>query len=180
MRKKSYKELSPLDLKIIASLKDNARKPIADIADMVGVSARTARRHLEDMISEGSLDLAVPMDLQSGGDMLVVTHVNLRDGSDKVDVGRRLLSKYPFRDQYVRTFSNLPSLLLWVFWTDKMTEMRRAIKEIGEDADVLAVMPNFAYLERIYTTWQAKLPAVRAPPSKKARTHNLHSRVRLQ
>src|SRR4030066_2124018 len=56
-RRQTYKELSPLDLRIIASLKDNARRPIAEIAVMLGVSARTVRRHLENMISEGSLDL---------------------------------------------------------------------------------------------------------------------------
>ena len=179
-RKQSYKELAPLDLKIIASLKDNARRSTADIADRVGVSAKTVRRHLEDMISEGSLDLDVPMDLPSGGDMFLVMHVNLRDGADKGEVGRRLLSKYPFQGHYVRTFSNLPNFLTWVFWSDKMTEIRKVLKEIGEDEDVLAVMLNFAYLERIYTTWRDKLPAVRTRPSKKARTHNLHSGLRIQ
>lgn len=179
-RKQSYKELSSLDLKIIASLKDNARRPIADIADMVGVSARTARRHLEDMISEGSLDLSAPMDLPSGGDMFLIMHVNLRDGADKGEVGRRLLSKYPFQDQYVRTFSNLPSFLMWVFWSDKMTEIRKVLIEIDEDEDVLAVMPNFAYLERIYATWRDKLTAVQTRPSENARTHNLHSGLRIQ
>jgi DNA-binding Lrp family transcriptional regulator len=179
-RKQSYKELSSLDLKIIASLKDNARRPIADIADMVGVSARTARRHLEDMISEGSLDLSAPMDLPSGGDMFLIMHVNLRDGADKGEVGRRLLSKYPFQDQYVRTFSNLPSFLMWVFWSDKMTEIRKVLIEIDEDEDVLAVMPNFAYLERIYATWRDKLTAVQTRPSENARTHNLHFGLRIQ
>ncbi|HEX7392822.1 MAG TPA: winged helix-turn-helix transcriptional regulator [Thermoplasmata archaeon] len=174
-RKQSYKELSPLDLKIIASLKDNARRPVADIADMVGASAKTVRRHLENMMSEGSLDLSMPSDLALGGDMFLVTHVNLRDGADKGEVGRRLLSKSPFQDQYMRTFSNLPSLLIWVFWSGKMTEIRKALREVGEDEDVLAVMVNFAFLERIYTTWRDKLPEVRTRPSEKTNAHNLHS-----
>jgi len=179
-RKQSYKELSPLDLKIIASLKDDARRPIAEIADMVGVSARTVRRHLEGMISEGSLDMSVPMDSALGGDMFLIMHVNLRDGADKREVGRRLISKNYFQDQYIRTHSNLPSLLMWVFWSDKMTEIRKVLREIGEDEDVLSVMLNFAYLERVYTTWRDKLPGVRARPSRKARTHNLRSGLRTQ
>lgn len=179
-RKQSYKELSPLDLKIIASLKDDARRPIADIADVVGVSAKTVRRHLEDMMSEGSLDMSVPSDLALGGDMFLVTHVNLRAGADKVEVGRRLLSKSPFQDQYIRTFSNLPGLLIWVFWSGKMAEIRKVLREVGEDEDVIAVMPNFAYLERIYATWRDKLPAVRAHPSKNVRTHNVQSGPRKQ
>jgi len=175
-RKQSYKELSPLDLKIIASLKDNARRPISEIADIAGVSAKTARRHLEDMISEGSLDMSAPEDLSLGGDLFLVMHVNLRDGVDKREVGRRLLSKDYFQDQYIRTFDNLPSLLIWVFWSDKMTEIRKALKETGEDEDVQSAMLNFAYLERIYaTTWRDRLPATQTHSAKRPRTHGLHS-----
>jgi DNA-binding Lrp family transcriptional regulator len=179
-RKQSYKKLSPLDLRIVASLKDNARRPIAEIADMLGVSAKTVRRHLEDMMSEGSLDLSVPADLALGGDMFLVMHVSLRDGADKREVGRRLLSKYPFQDGYVRTHSNLPGLLSWVFWSDSMTEIRKVVREVGEDEDVQAVMLNFAYLERLYPNWRDKLPEVRALSSRKASEHKAHSGPRIR
>jgi DNA-binding Lrp family transcriptional regulator len=165
-RKQSYKELSPLDLRIIASLKGDARRPIADIADMVGASAKTVRRHLEDMISVGSLELQVLMDNTSSGPILSAVHVNLKDGANKGEVGRRLLSKCPSHPAYVRAFSNLPGFLALVFWSDKMAEIRKVFREIGEDTDVLAVMLNFGYLERIYnTTWRDKLPAVQTRPS---------------
>jgi len=177
-RKQSYKELSPLDLKIIASLKDNARRSIADIADMVGVSAKTVRRHLEEMISEGSLDLNVPWDPASGEDVYTIVHVNLREGADKVKVGTRLLSKYPL--VFVRSFSNLPDFLLCALCSDKMTETRRTLREINGDEDVLSMMFNLNYFERKYTTWRDKLPAVRVRPSKKARAHKLHSLPRRQ
>ena len=170
-RRQSYRELSPLDLKIIASLKDDARRPITDIAEMVGVSAKTVRRHLEDMISEGSLDMSMPVDFQAGGDLFLIMHVNLRDGADKREVGRRLLSKNYFQDQYIRTHSNLPSLIVWVFWSDKIAEIRRALKETSKDEEVLSVLLNFAYLERIYPTWRDKLPEVWTSPSSNAGRH---------
>jgi len=179
-RKQSYKELTPLDLRIIASLKDDARRSVADIADMVGVSTKTVRRHLEDMISDGALDLHAPMDLTSGGDLFLVMHVNLGDGADKVEAGRRLLSRCYFQDQYIRTFSNLPGFLVWAFWSDKMTEIRRALRATGEDEDVVSVMLNFAYIERIYPTWRDKLPEVRTHARVKARTHKLSPRHMTQ
>ena len=179
-RKHSHKELSPLDLKIIASLKDDARRPIADIADMVGASAKTVRRHLEDMISDGSLEMQMPQDLASGGDSFLIAEVNLRDGANKVEVGRRLLSKSTVQDQYVRTYSNLPNLLAWVFWSNEMADIRRVVREVNEDEDVLSVVPNFVYLERLYPTWRDKLPEVQTPPSKKARTRYLPSGLRRQ
>jgi DNA-binding Lrp family transcriptional regulator len=179
-RKQSYKKLTSLDLKIIASLKDNARRPIAEIADRVGVSAKTVRRHLEGMTSGGSLEFDVPWDLLPGGDMFTLMHVNLREGADKGEVGRRLFSMYPLLNVYIRSFSNLPSFLLCILWSDKMTEMRKVLREIGEDEDVLTVTPNLLYLEHTYATWRDKLPEVQTRSSEKARTHKLHSRLRTQ
>jgi len=167
-RKQSVRELTPLDLRIIASLKDDARRSMADIAEMVGASAKTVRRHLENMISEGSLDLYMHEDLPLAGDMLFVMHVNVEDGADKVEVGRRLLSKSLFQDQFVRAFSNLPGSLHWVFWSADIAQIRKALREVGEDEDVLSSMPNFVFLERIYPTWRDKLPVVGRRHSRKA------------
>ncbi|MBN1676917.1 MAG: winged helix-turn-helix transcriptional regulator [Candidatus Thermoplasmatota archaeon] len=171
----SYRDLSPLDLRIVVALKDDARRSTSEVAKMVGVSVKTVSRHLERMISEGSLEMSTPQDLSSAGDLFAVMHVTLREGADKAEVGSRLLSKHMFVDEYVRTFTNIPNLLIWVFWSDKMTEIRRAVREADEDEDVRAVMLNLVYLERIYTTtWRDRLPAVRTPPPGKARTRSLH------
>jgi DNA-binding Lrp family transcriptional regulator len=160
-------DLSALDFKIIGSLRDDARRPMAEIAKMVGVSTKTVRRHLENLTSRGALDMSVPMDMTLGGDLFMVMHVNLKYGADKRDVGRRLLSKHYFKDQYIRTHSNLPSLLAWVLWSDKISEVRRALKETSEDKDVTSVMINFAYMERIYKTWRDRLPEFEAQARRK-------------
>ncbi len=171
-RKESYKRLSPLDLRIIASLRDNARRPVAEIADAIGVSSKTVRRHLEGMISDGSLEMNVPMDLTSAGDMLAIMHVNLRNGADKREVGRRLFSRHYFSDQYIRTHINLPSFLAWVFWSDDINQIRKALRETGDDEDVQSVTLNFAYYERLYnTTWRDKLADVQYRPPKRQNAH---------
>lgn len=169
-KKETYRELSPIDLKIIASLKDDVRKSVADIAKNIGVTAKTVKRHLEGMISEGSLELHMPMDLSSAGDLFLAMHVNIVDGADKAEVAKRLLSRRYFQDQYVRTFSNHPCLLLWVFWSDKMNEIRRALKTTSDDEDVQSVALNFVYLERIYPTWRDKLPQILSRSSKSVGT----------
>ena len=147
---------------------------------MVGASTKTVRRHLDSMISDGSLDMSMPMDGLSGGYMFLIMHVSLRGGANKREVGRRLLSKHYFQDQYFRTLSNLPNLLVWVFWSDKITEVRKVLRETSEDEDVTSVMLNFAYLERIYPTWRDELPEVRAPHSEKGRPHRTRPRIRRQ
>ena len=171
-RKESYRELSPLDLKIITSLKDDARRPIAEIAKSVGVSTKTARRHLENMLADGSMEFNMPVDLGSGGDLFLIMHMELRDGADRRVVGRSLLAKHYFRDQYIRTYSNYPGLLMWVFWSNDINLVRKALKETEHRDDVKSVMLNFAYQERIYyNTWRDRLPEVQSATTRAGRSH---------
>ena len=158
-QKQNYRALSPIDLRIIASLDDDARKPTAEIAESVGLSARTVRRRLDRMKLEGLLTFDIPWDLPSGEDMFTLMFLNLRRGSDKGEVARRLLSKYQLRVTVVRSFSNLPDFLIGLLKSDKTREIRKILKEISEDEDVLAVTPNLIYLEREYWSWDQKLPA---------------------
>jgi len=173
--KPNCRELTLLDLKIIASLHDNARRTIADIADMVGASTKTVKRHLERMISDGSLSLEMRGDPTQGGDVEALVHVGLRDGADKMEVGRRLLSKYPFQITYIRTFSNLPLFLLCIFYGNKMAEILKVLKEIGEDPDVVAITPNITCAYRTYETWRDKLPAAMVANAKEIRKHSSSS-----
>jgi len=178
--KPNCKRLTALDFMIIASLRDNARRPIADICDMVGASTRTVRRHLENMISDGSLTLEMRGDPTQGGDVEALVHVSLRDGADKMEVGRRLLSKYPFHITYIRTFSNLPLFLLCVFYGNKMAEILKVLSEIGGDPDVVAVMPNISCAYRVYETWRDRLPAIMIASAKETRRHNSNPGLRTQ
>jgi DNA-binding Lrp family transcriptional regulator len=166
--------LTPLDLRIISSLSGNARRPVADVARDVGASTKTVRRHLERMLSNGSVELHARQDAPSGGDMLYLMHLNLRSGVDKIGTGRRILAQYPFPDAYIRAFSNMPSFLMWVFWTDKVTAMREVLSRISEDKDILSVVPNFGYLERLYPTWRDNLTAA---SSDIAKMHILRSKL---
>jgi len=172
-RKQEYRELTELDLRIIASLKGDVRKPVADIAQSLGVTPKTIQRHLGDMISDGSLEFDVPWDLMPGEDMFTFMGVNLREGADKGEVGRRLLARHQGVNLYVRSPCNLPSFLLCVLCSDKMTEIRRVVREIEEDEEVLNVKPNLLYIERTYPTWRDRLLEV--PPHANTRTHKLRS-----
>ncbi len=159
-RKENYTELSPLDLKIISALKDDVRRPATKIAHDLGVSTKTVRRHLEAMKSDCSLDYYQPWDLTLGEDMSTVLYIHLRAGANKVTVARRLISKDPIHANYFRAFGNLPNFLLGLITSSRMNEIRNIIREIAEDDDVLAVIPNLLYFERSYLTWDLRAPMV--------------------
>jgi DNA-binding Lrp family transcriptional regulator len=156
-RKEAHRTLSPLDLKIIAVLQDDARKPVQGIAEEVNASTKTVRHHLDRMISEGCLDFQIPMDMARRGDHLIVASVRLADGASKAAIGRKILSRSFFMDQYVRTYSNITDMVHWVFWSDDIDATRNALGEVSEYEEVLSVVPHFCYNERMYPTWKDKL-----------------------
>ncbi len=151
--KESYKKLSPLDLNIIAALQGNARKPIAEIAKSIGASVKTVRRHIGVMRREGSLDYGEPWDLPPGEDMITIVHVTLKRSADTVKSARKLLRIDPVHFMYLRQFSNLPNYLVGLISSNRMIEIRKILKEIKEDENVLSAIPNLLYSERGYTPW---------------------------
>jgi DNA-binding Lrp family transcriptional regulator len=169
---KNYRDVSPIDLKIIVSLDDNARKPVAEIASDVGASTRTVRRHLERMKLEGVLTFDMPWDIPSGEDMYTLMYLNIRSGADKAKIARRLLSRNPLRVTVVRSFSNLPHFLMGLLKSDGMKETRKILSDISNDEDILSVTPNLIYLEREYWSWDQKLPAALARIPEHAGRHH--------
>jgi len=156
-QKTQYRKLSALDLKIIAALQIDSRMPIEEIARRTGTSARTARRHIEVMRREGSLDYVSPWDIPPGADMVTVVHITLKEGADAVTSARRLLTIDPVHFVLLRQFSNLPGFLTGLVTSDGMRQTREILSEIREDKDVLSVTPNLIYYERGYDSWDYRL-----------------------
>jgi len=165
--KRNFVTLSPIDLKMMAMLQDDARKPVAEIADAIGISARTVRKHLTSMYSEGSMLFDWLWDLTSGEAMVTLLFVKLRSGADKVKFADRLLSKDPVHFICPASFCNIPGLLIVYLSSENMKEIRKLLRWIAEDEDVLTVTPNLIYDERLY--WADDLRATEAVirPSKR-------------
>lgn len=76
------RDLTPLDWRVLQALRANPRATPSDLAPVVGVSARTVKRHLTRMAEEGSVFL-VPMIDPSKADGLFLFEllVYLREGT---------------------------------------------------------------------------------------------------
>lgn len=58
------RRLSPLDWRILLAMHDDARRPLSDVAEEIGVTAKTVRNRLQTMRDEGSIDEYVQIDFQ--------------------------------------------------------------------------------------------------------------------
>lgn len=155
--KGSSKRLSPLDLRIIAALRDSVRKPASAIARSMGISTRTVRRHLEAMKNDGSMDYYIPLDIPPGEDMYTLIFVTLKNKDDAVRTAKRLLRIDPVHLQFLRRFSNLPSILAGTISSNKMSDIRKILNRVEQDDAVLSVTPNLLYSERRYSQWDYRL-----------------------
>ncbi|HEC38767.1 hypothetical protein LCGC14_0916300 [marine sediment metagenome] len=118
--------LSKLDYLIIHSLKDNSRKPIADISDEVGVSTKTVRRHLNRLIEKKLIDLRIDWYPDKTAEFLSFVQIYLDSSKtiDKINIVDDLRKEYGSKITFSWIFGNLPNLLVICFWTRIMKELQ--------------------------------------------------------
>jgi DNA-binding Lrp family transcriptional regulator len=148
--------LYPLDREIIYSLRDNSRKALADIAEELGVSAKTVRRRLSSMINKGLIELSMEWYPDASNDIMTIVHIRLKHAVEKNAASNVLKTYFPNMIFYW-SFSNLPNELLSVFWTNTMKELKDIQQRLVSEEIVESIMPNILYSGYIFDTWRDEL-----------------------
>jgi DNA-binding Lrp family transcriptional regulator len=150
------KTLYALDYQILHSLKDNSRKTTSDVADELGVSAKTVRRRLSQMIWKGLIELSVEWYPDASNDIITIFHVNLKPETDKNKVNA-LFKKYSPNLIFYWGLSNIPNVFLAFVWTNTMKELQNIRESFENEPTVQAVAPNILYTGYIFNTWRDKV-----------------------
>ena len=159
--------LYPLDYQIVYALHKNSRKPVSDVAEELGVSAKTVRRRLSRMIREGLIELSIEWYPDASNDIMTIFHLHLKASADKSKVGPLLIKKYSPNAFFLLSFSNLPNLLLCVVWTNTMKELQD-IREVFERKEVFEfVVPNVLHIGFIFDTWRDELVFEKGAPTRR-------------
>ncbi len=151
--KQSDLELCELDYRIIRSLKDNSRKPIADIADELAISAKTVHRRLNRMIENGLIELSMDWYPDKSNDIITLMDVRLVPQAD-ASRAWAIMRKYAPNTLFYWSFVNLPNTLTYVLWTNTMNEFQTLRQEIEQEEGVQSVVPNILYTGYIFKTWR--------------------------
>ncbi len=153
----SGSELSPLDKRIIASMKKDARKAVADVATELNVTATTVKRRLDRMIEEGSIEFALGLHPGLSGDIITIMNVILREGSDKMAVGNEFVQRFNPTVGYYRTFSNIPDMIVMLAWTKTLKDLENLLIAVEKNPKVRSAVPHIIYAGRYYETWRERL-----------------------
>ncbi|MFX0097921.1 MAG: winged helix-turn-helix transcriptional regulator [Candidatus Hodarchaeota archaeon] len=169
---KIEKILYPLDRQIISSLSSDSRKTIADIADEIGVAAKTIRRRLSAMIRKELLEFSIQWYPDASNDIITVIHIRLKPEADKTTVANIMEKYFPNLLLHYR-FINVPNELFCIVWTNTMKELRDLLQSLADENVVSSIVSNILYTGYIFDTWRDELvkekgaPLIKEPVKKK-------------
>ena len=150
-------KLSPLDLRIIASLKDDARKPYAQVGEEIGATARTVRLRLDRMIEEGSVELILKVNPTFARTINSVVHVFTREGVDRNIMGIELMKRFPASVLFFRSYCNIPDMISVATNHRMMSSLFETMNILYEDKRVTKVIPNIVITAWEFDTWREKI-----------------------
>jgi len=154
--KPSDMALYDLDYRIIRSLKDNSRKAISDVADELGVSAKTVRRRLSRMIKNGLIELSLEWYPDASNDIITLFDVRLKPDTD-MSRAHSILKKYSPNILFYWAFMNMPNIVTYVVWTNAMQKLQSIRENLEKEAGVISVVPNILYVGYIFSTWRDQI-----------------------
>jgi DNA-binding Lrp family transcriptional regulator len=150
-------ELCSLDYKIIHSLKTAARKPIAEVAEETGVSAKTVRRRLDRMTKNFLIELSIDWFPDASNDIISAFHVNLKPDADK-NLPLTILEKNYPNILFYWGFSNMPNTYFFVTWNPTSRDIKNLREKIEQEPGVQSASPNVIFTGYMFETWRDKTP----------------------
>jgi DNA-binding Lrp family transcriptional regulator len=145
--------LSSLDKKIIRSLHDDSRKPISDVTEELGISVKTIRRRLTNMIDHFLLELSLEWYPDASNDIITILHLHLKPTVEKKNISQAL-GKYMPNLLFSWSFSNIPNELMAVVWTNTMKELKEIQERLTKENLFESIIPNILYVGYIFETWR--------------------------
>jgi Lrp/AsnC family leucine-responsive transcriptional regulator len=149
--------LCDLDYKIINSLRDDSRKAIADIANELGISAKTVRRRLNRMIENNLIELALEWYPDKSNDITTLIDIRLKPDSNLTTTGFHIIKEYNPNALFFWSFANIPNALTFVIWTNSMGELHNLRERIEKEPDVTSAVPYILCTGYIFETWRDRL-----------------------
>lgn len=147
-------ELSSVDHRIAHSLQSDSRKPLEDIADELGLSARTVKRHLDRMIEEGALEFGLDWNPSYAAGITSLIMVRKKKDADLGKVRDLLNERFGDSIIFISSFTNLFDVLGCYCWTPTVMRQRGLVDSIGGTEGVDVVMSKILQDGWVQRTWR--------------------------
>ncbi len=146
--------MSKLDYRIVNALHSDSRRPLTDVSDELGVSARTVRRRLSKMEREGSVELTVRMMPTASPDILGFFHVTLNEGVDRSEAMARVANDFKPNILSIAPLSDHPDFFIVNVWTKTMRDLRDIRERFLEEDIFRSVIVDILFEGYFFDTWR--------------------------
>lgn len=144
--------LSSLDYKILKVLNRDSRKTFSEIADEVGLSAKTVRNRIERMNVNNLAYFTIEWTPKSENDFITIFHLYLKEGSDTNSILKHLMGKYSKNTAYCLSFSNIHNLITMHTWAKTSKESQK-IQEALQSEGFKDVIPRIILYGYYFDSW---------------------------
>ncbi|MHA1985420.1 MAG: winged helix-turn-helix transcriptional regulator [Promethearchaeota archaeon] len=147
--------LTTIDFKILKTLNKDARKPITDIADDVGISAKTVRKRLDRMIEYNLVSFTIELIIHK---IIYVTvfHIYLNEGTDMNSTIQHINKKYFKNLVYCLNYSNIPNYITVHTWALNAQESQKIEEELQKEG-FKDIVPRIFLSAKWYDCWVDQL-----------------------
>jgi DNA-binding Lrp family transcriptional regulator len=146
------KPLTNIDYSVLKSLNRDARKPIIEIAEEVGLSAKTVRKSLDQMLENNLATFSIEWAPLYKDSFISVFHLKLKAGTDINSMIKHLTEKYAQNIVVIGSFSNLPNFILLEIWTNTPRDSQQLQEELQSEG-FKDVVPHIFMSISWYTCW---------------------------
>ena len=144
--------LSSIDYKILKSLNMDARKPITDIAEDVGLSAKTVRRRLDSMVENNLATFTIQWKPLHTNSFIAVFDINLNEGMEIGSTIQYLNKKFSKNLVTSYSFSNIPNRITIETWARTAKEAQQI--QIGLQKEGFKdIIPHIGLSGEYYDCW---------------------------
>jgi DNA-binding Lrp family transcriptional regulator len=131
-----------MDLRIIKALANDTRRPVNEIAEELGTTAKTVRRRLDRLMREDLVQLSINWQPDTMGDMVSQIHLALKDGVESERAAYLMIKKYAPGIIRSYTFSNVPGFIMLTYCNRNAREMQETCRELESEGIFTSVVPN--------------------------------------
>jgi len=160
--------ITPLEMRIISSLRHDSRRPATEIAEELGLTARTVSAKIDRMLKEHKLNLSMRWRPDYSSDTVAIFHMTLRPGADKSLTISELYRRYPGNLVFLSSFSNVPEVILGTVWSSSPKEVANLADRMLSDLGLASITPHVIVDSAFFETWKEKaLDGVGKKPGKR-------------
>ncbi len=149
-------QLTSIDYKILKILNKDARKTITDIADDVGLSAKTVRKRLDRMMENNLAQFTIQWKPLFDVSYITVFNLILNEGTDINSTIQHINDKYSKNLVASFSYSNIPNMITLQIWSKTGQESQKIQEELQNEG-FKDIIPQILLSGEYYDCWVDQL-----------------------